>query len=235
MLQNESTIKHSQGRRLRMSTTKLQYQLPQHWKFSIPPDFIDIIIHLPGIDSQKYGQILLTPNTSNCLLQTVILFNRLLLSTQLLWKYPNNDISLSILQCSEHCHTTIDYRMMGRLPFTHDWFGLIGYQKILWQVQWYVASPGPQWPRSVCTKTSCYTTVYDNKMTSWKEAFNICESRRSTLLSINSDEEYHLMLDIIRATRASDNGSGEKKLDVIFLGLHVQKVECYIKHPLLLL
>ncbi len=97
----------------------------------------------------------------------------------------------------------VKFTPLKDIPFMRDRFDILDKWKMA-----YILSA----TQKICTKRKCYQMVITDSWQSWVDAQGKCQHFfKSNLLSINSYEEYNLILEIVSVQRP-------KALDMIFIG-----------------
>ena len=133
-------------------------------------------------------------------------------------------MALNIYQTGINCETLLIFTIIAYIPFTRDWFDMIGNRALLW-----LDNKDANTIPFMCTNWTCYEYIqlqrnkpFHKLHISWWTAQSICQAKNASLLSINSYGEYYLILDILRLQVNKRDFSPPK--EVVFLGLDPRKV-----------
>ncbi len=149
------------------------------------------------------------------------------LEVDLAWRSSQPFLYITYKQMDANRLTSfvIIYKQLENIPMIRAWFDLTGNINFISNI---LIMTSVSVPRSICTQLKCYMTLPNEctfEMRSWEDMAHSCsETYNASLVSVNSFEEYHLILEIIREHTNYHTCIQAKPYAVIFISSSVLQV-----------
>ena len=144
------------------------------------------------------------------------------------WKSFSNEFHVRFYGFYTACLTFVEFRELEALPFSRDWFGLI---EQLTYINPYVNMDSPI-SKVLCTQLKCYFSILNlgSRLKSWFYANQQCQKNEGALVTINSYEEYLLLLHLLRMNEKAVPTYYQYRREFVFAGMHFSGVSITVHH-----